>query len=102
MTSARVPPNLGDQLSDLVKSIMSEIRPKLIQAALSGNSGESENRRHEDNFLSVHDMWMHDRYRDLLSGMIGSFVYASEEAEPQVVGPDAEPRPVCHCRPTRH
>lgn len=91
MTSATNSLSLGDQLSDLVRSIMSEIRPKLIRAAVSGNSGESENTRHEDNFLSVHDMWMHERYRDLLSGIIDSFVYASEEAEPQVVGKDAEP-----------
>ena len=86
-----MPPNLGDRLSELVRSIMSEIRPKLVRAALSGNQGESENRRHEDNFLSIHDMWMHDRYRELLGRMMGSFVYASEEAEPQVVGQDSEP-----------
>jgi myo-inositol-1(or 4)-monophosphatase len=52
----------------------------------------ADNTRHADNFLSVHDLWMHDRYRELLAGRLeGSFVYASEEAEPQVVGTEAEP-----------
>jgi myo-inositol-1(or 4)-monophosphatase len=70
---------------------MSEIRPKLIAAAFSGSAGERENVRHSDNFLSVHDMWMHERYRELMSRHINAFVYASEEAEPQVVGDEAEP-----------
>jgi myo-inositol-1(or 4)-monophosphatase len=36
-------------------------------------------------------MWMHERYRELMSRHIDTFVYASEEAEPQVVGAEAEP-----------
>jgi len=34
---------------------------------------------------------MHDRYRELLAEHLGSFIYASEEAEPQVVGNEADP-----------
>ncbi|MEV7231226.1 inositol monophosphatase family protein [Polymorphospora sp. NPDC051019] len=82
---------LGDDLAEVVRSVIAEIRPRLIEAAFSGNSGESENERHSDNFLSVHDLWMHDRYRELLSARLGSFVYASEEAEPQIVGGGPEP-----------
>jgi len=82
---------LGSQLAEMVKSVMAEIRPKLIEAALSGRRGESTNVRHADNFLSVHDMWMHERYRELARRHISSFVYASEEAEPQVIGSDSEP-----------
>src|SRR5689334_21912314 len=75
----------------MVTAVMAEIRPKLIHAALSGNRGESENQRHADNFLSVHDMWMHERYRELIKQYIPSFVYASEEAEPLIVGHERDP-----------
>lgn len=84
-------PDLAQRVADMVRVVMSEVRPKLIQAALSGDRGESANLRHADNFLSVHDMWMHRRYQELLAGILSSFVYASEEAEPQVIGDDPEP-----------
>ncbi|MEV6964440.1 inositol monophosphatase family protein [Hamadaea sp. NPDC051192] len=80
-----------DDLAEIVQVVMSEVRPRLIDSAFSGVHHESENRRHGDNFLSRHDLWMHDRYRDLLASRIRSFVYASEEAEPQVVGGEVEP-----------
>jgi myo-inositol-1(or 4)-monophosphatase len=57
----------------------------------SGRRAENENLRHEDNFLSECDLWMHDRYQELLAEVIPSFIYASEEDEPQVVGEDPEP-----------
>jgi myo-inositol-1(or 4)-monophosphatase len=91
MTPVMPLPKLANDVADIVKKVMSEIRPKLIQAAVSGNPGESPNERHADNFLSVHDMWMHRRYQDLLGQTIKSFVYASEEADPEIVGSDAEP-----------
>lgn len=84
-------PHLAQCVAEMVKVVMSEVRPKLIQAALSGDRGESANLRHADNFLSVHDLWMHRRYQELLAGILSSFVYASEEAEPQVIGDDPEP-----------
>ncbi|GGQ71473.1 hypothetical protein [Couchioplanes azureus] len=34
---------------------------------------------------------MHRRYRELLTPILGSFVYASEEAEPEVIGADPDP-----------
>lgn len=67
------------------------MRPRLIAAALSGRRGENENLRHRDNFLSDHDLWMHRRYRELLAEFIPSFVYASEEADPEVIGADGDP-----------
>lgn len=82
---------LAYQLSATVRRVMSEIRPKLVEAALSGNRGESDNLRHADNFLSVHDLWMHRRYRELLTAYLPAFVYASEEADPQVIGDDPDP-----------
>ncbi|MBI3688211.1 MAG: hypothetical protein HY241_12905 [Actinobacteria bacterium] len=82
---------LAQQVSAMVRQVMTEIRPKLVEAALSGNRGESRNLRHADNFLSVHDLWMHRRYRELLTGSLESFVYGSEEAEPQVIGDDPDP-----------
>jgi len=84
-------PELAQRVADLVRNMIAEVRPKLIEAAVSGNRGESRNLRHADNFLSVHDIWMHRRYRELLSEVFSSFVYASEEAEPQVVGDDPDP-----------
>lgn len=84
-------PVLAQRIAHIVSTVMSEVRPKLIHAALSGEKGESRNLRHADNFLSVHDMAMHQRYRELLTGILNSFVYASEEAEPQVIGDDPEP-----------
>jgi myo-inositol-1(or 4)-monophosphatase len=91
MTREDLLPELAGQVADLVRVAMSEVRPKLVQAALSGDRGESTNLRHADNFLSVHDVWMHRRYQGLLSEILGSFVYASEEAEPQLVGNDPDP-----------
>ncbi|MEU8004003.1 inositol monophosphatase family protein [Catellatospora sp. NPDC049111] len=84
-------PELGRQLAEAVTQAMTDIRPKLMQAALTGDAGESENARHTDNFLSEHDLWMHERYRTLLQQRLRGFVYASEEAEPQIVGADPDP-----------
>jgi len=70
---------------------MLDLRPRLIEAALTGRRGESETLRHENNFLSEHDLWMHRRYRDLLAPILRSFVYASEEAEPEVIGDNPDP-----------
>jgi len=91
MSAESALPELAGRIADLVRGMMAEIRPRLVEAALSGRRGESENRRHEDNFLSVHDLWMHQRYRELLAGRISSFVYASEEADPEIIGTDLEP-----------
>ncbi|GGS91607.1 hypothetical protein GCM10010156_57350 [Planobispora rosea] len=71
--------------------MIGEIRPRLIEAALSGDRSESKNLRHADNFLSDYDLWMHERYRELLTRIIPSYVYASEEADPQVIGDDPDP-----------
>jgi myo-inositol-1(or 4)-monophosphatase len=91
MSRESVVPDLGRRIADLVKEIMIEIRPRLVEAALSGQRGENENTRHEDNFLSVYDLWMHQRYKELLTKHIPSFVYASEEADPEVIGTDPDP-----------
>lgn len=91
MTRETTLPELARDVADMVRLVMSEVRPELVHAALSGDRGESRNPRHEDNFLSVHDMRMHRRYQELLKERLGSFVYASEEAEPQVVGDEPEP-----------
>ncbi|MBO3740333.1 inositol monophosphatase family protein [Actinoplanes flavus] len=84
-------PALANQIAETVRGVMLDLRPRLIHAALTGERGESENLRHEDNFLSEHDLWMHRRYRELLTPILGSFVYASEEAEPEVIGDDSDP-----------
>ncbi|WP_199714471.1 inositol monophosphatase family protein [Micromonospora radicis] len=91
MSNAAHLPELAKSTADVVEALILEIRPKLMEAAFSGNAGESDNVRHSDNFLSVHDMWMHDRYRELMAHHIDSFVYASEEADPQVVGNERDP-----------
>nr|WP_218023226.1 inositol monophosphatase family protein [Nocardia altamirensis] len=71
--------------------MIEEIRPRLIDAALTGHRAENENTRHADNFLSEYDLWMHDRYKTVLAEHIPSFVYASEEADPEVIGDETDP-----------
>jgi myo-inositol-1(or 4)-monophosphatase len=84
-------PDLAEQAVAAVRTAMSEARPRLVEAAIAADPGERDNTRHDDNFLTVHDMWMHRRYQDLLSGWLPSFVYASEEADPQVIGTNSDP-----------
>lgn len=91
MNSETPVPQLARRVTDVVRTVMTEARPRLLAAALSGEHGESGNQRHADNFLSVHDLWAHGRYRELLQDCMESFVYASEEAEPEVVGTDPDP-----------
>jgi myo-inositol-1(or 4)-monophosphatase len=91
MSRESVIPDLAGRVAGLVKGMMAEVRPRLVEAALSGQHGENENTRHEDNFLSVHDLWMHRRYKELLTEHIPSFTYASEEADPEVIGTDPDP-----------
>ncbi|MER6943417.1 inositol monophosphatase family protein [Nonomuraea sp. NPDC000554] len=91
VTSRPPLPGIAQNLAELVATVISEIRPRLIEAALSGNRSESRNLRHAGNFLSEYDLWMHERYRELLTEIIPSYVYASEEADPQIIGEDPDP-----------
>ncbi|MGS2646742.1 inositol monophosphatase family protein [Streptosporangium sp. G12] len=84
-------PSIAEDLTTLVSTLISEIRPQLIGAALSGKHADRTNARHTGNFLSDYDLLLHDRYRELLSEIFPSFVYASEEADPQVIGDDPDP-----------
>jgi myo-inositol-1(or 4)-monophosphatase len=84
-------PSIATKTAEVVDTLMSQLRPRLLEAAFSGDFGENQNTRHKDNFLSVHDMWMHERYRESIGEYLGSFVYASEESDPQVIGNEAEP-----------
>ncbi|MBE1878703.1 inositol monophosphatase family protein [Myceligenerans pegani] len=84
-------PELAQDVARLVTSMMGQIRPRLVQAAVTGRRGENENVRHQGNFLSDFDLWMHERYKELLVEVIPSFIYASEEDEPEVVGSDPDP-----------
>jgi myo-inositol-1(or 4)-monophosphatase len=84
-------PGLAGELAAVVSEVMAEFRPRLTGAAITGRRGEQVNARHAGNFLSDHDLRMHQRYRDLLSARLGSFVYASEEADPAIIGSDADP-----------
>ena len=91
MSASGAMPEIAHDLGRLVTDVMAEIRPRLVDAALSGHGGERRNERHADNFLSVHDLWMHQRYRELLPAVFPSFVYASEESDPEVIGTDPDP-----------
>ncbi|MCU1642966.1 MAG: hypothetical protein JWN03_3241 [Nocardia sp.] len=91
MTTGATNTELAHHIADLVRQMITEIRPRLIDAALTGHRAENENLRHSDNFLSDYDLWMHHRYKELLAQKIPSFVYASEEADPEVIGPDPDP-----------
>jgi len=85
-------PELAGQIGEVVRAVMDDIRPRLVQAALSGDRGERANTRHAGNFLSSYDLWAHDRYRQMITPLLpAGFVYASEEAEPEVIGDDPDP-----------
>jgi len=85
-------PQLAEQIGQVVRTVMDEMRPKLLDAALSGDRSERPNTRHADNFLTSHDLWAHNRYRQLITPLLpAGFVYASEEAEPVVIGDDPDP-----------
>lgn len=84
-------PAIATAVMGIVRTIISEIRPQLVDSALSGKHGETDNARHEDNFLSVFDMRLHRRYRDLLQREIPEFIYASEEGDPEVIGENPDP-----------
>ena len=96
MSSETPIPELAQKIADLVKTTMSEIRPRLVQAALTGRRAENENLRHEDNFLSDYDLWMHQRYKDLLAEVLPSFIYASEEDDPRIIGNHALAEEIRH------
>jgi fructose-1,6-bisphosphatase/inositol monophosphatase family enzyme len=83
-------PELAQNVVNMVRAMLGDLRPKLVNAALTGRRAENENLRHEDNFLSDYDLLMHDLYKERLAEFIPSFIYASEESDPQVVGPDAD------------
>lgn len=85
-------PDLAQRLGDAVTTVMDELRPRLVQSALSGDHGERASTRHAGNFLSAYDLQAHDRYRQLITPLLpGGFVYASEEADPEVIGDDPDP-----------
>ncbi|KAA8886112.1 hypothetical protein F3087_26275 [Nocardia colli] len=91
MSSSSQYPDLARRVADLVLRLMDEVRPWLIDAALTGRRAEQVNPRHDDNFLSDFDLSMHQRYKELLVEQIDSFVYASEEADPEVIGGEDDP-----------
>ena len=82
---------LGGATVQVVDDLMSALRPRLLAGAFSGSFAESENTRHADNFLSAHDLWMHEQYQQRIQRFLPSFIYASEEADPIVVGHDPDP-----------
>jgi myo-inositol-1(or 4)-monophosphatase len=85
-------PELARQLGAAACTVMDELRPGLVSAALSGERGERANTRHVGNFLSRYDLQAHERYRELITPLLpAGFVYASEEAEPEVIGDDPDP-----------
>jgi myo-inositol-1(or 4)-monophosphatase len=85
-------PGLARRLGGAVRTVMDELRPQLVGAALSGDRRERANIRHVGNFLSSYDLRAHDGYRELIAPLLpGGFVYASEEADPEVIGNDPGP-----------
>ena len=70
MTDQVTFPELAGQIGDVVRAVMDDIRPRLVQAALSGDRSERANTRHADNFLSSYDLWAHDRYRQMITPLL--------------------------------
>ena len=84
-------PELAQNVVGMVRSMLDDLRPRLLNAALTGRRAENENHRHGDNFLSDYDLLMHDLYKQRFAEFVPSFIYASEESDPQIVGPNEEP-----------
>src|SRR5258708_13815530 len=85
-------PELARQVGAAACTVMDELRPGLVSAALSGERGERANTRHAGNFLSRYDLQAHERYRELITPLLPpGFVYASAEAGPQGIGADPDP-----------
>ncbi|WP_406267919.1 hypothetical protein OH799_23290 [Nocardia sp. NBC_00881] len=74
MSSVNIVPDLAQRIASVVRQMMGEIRPQLIDAALTGRRAGNENLRHSDNFLSDYDLWMHERYKEVLVEHIPSFI----------------------------
>src|SRR4051794_14765896 len=83
--------HLAEVLPRIVRPVASEVRPRLVRAALSGGRGGNANERHHDNFLAGPDIWKHGRYRELPAVELDSFGYPSEDAEPDLVGTQGDP-----------
>jgi myo-inositol-1(or 4)-monophosphatase len=68
----------------IVKDIITKYSDILIQMSISGNRKEIDIKKHKDNFVSQVDIELHREYSEKLSHLLSSFIYASEEGEPQI------------------
>lgn len=50
-------PELAWQVGEVVRTVMDEPRPRLVEPALSGERSERANSRHADNLLISYDLW---------------------------------------------
>lgn len=83
--------NLKHKTEEMMESLIKTVRAfitkysdMLIEMAVSGDRKEIDNKRHKDNFVSQVDIELHREYKKELSHLLPSFIYASEEGEPQI------------------
>jgi myo-inositol-1(or 4)-monophosphatase len=86
MTEENSGEHLIRSVMSVVQDVITEIRPRLIEGAIRRSVHEDVNLRHPGNYLSEFDVYLHNRYRQLFSEVLDSFVYLSEEGDPTVVG----------------
>ena len=75
---------LVEAIIAIVESIIKSYSQTLVKMAVRGMRRELPNYRHWDNYLSEVDAELHTLYRERVSEILPSFVYASEEGEPDV------------------
>jgi len=77
---------LAEELICVVEGILEKYSLILLKMALNKDRGEIKNIRHTDNFLSNIDLKIHNEYLKKIRPILPSFIYASEEADPVIVG----------------
>ena len=76
---------IAESLIKIVKGITTKYSDTLIQMAVAGDRKEIDNKRHKGIFVSQIDMELHREYREKLGEILSSFIYASEEGDPQIL-----------------
>lgn len=85
--------HIAESTIAIVDSFIVTFSEKLIRTAVKGERGELRNARHRDNFLSNIDMELHTLYATELTRILPTFIYASEESEPQLYPADSSDNP---------
>ena len=74
---------IAEAVISVVDNFIVTYSDRLIEMAVHHDKGELKNTRHRGNFLSKIDLELHSLYATEMAKILPSFIYASEEGEPQ-------------------